>query len=91
MLRNLRETKREKITGDWKKLHTEELFYFYHHQTILGWYNEGRSNVQEIWHLRRGIRNAYRRSVGKTEVKRTLESPKRRWGDNIEMDLEEKK
>jgi len=35
--------------------------------------------------------NAYRSSVGKPEVKRTLESPKRRWGDNIEMDLEKEK
>jgi hypothetical protein len=37
-----------------------------------------------------GNRNAYRSSVGKPEVKRTLESPKRRWEDNIEMDLKKK-
>jgi hypothetical protein len=27
--------------------------------------------------------------VGKPEVKRTLESPRRRWEDNIKMDLQE--
>jgi hypothetical protein len=40
-LRKIRETKREKITGDWRKLHIEELFDFCHHQTILGWYMKG--------------------------------------------------
>jgi hypothetical protein len=38
-----------------------------------------------------GNTNACRSSVGKTEVKRTLESPKRRWGDNIEMGHQEEK
>ena len=38
-----------------------------------------------------GNRNAYRSSVTKPEVKETLERPKRRWGDNIEMDLKEEK
>jgi hypothetical protein len=36
--------------------------------------------------------NAYRRVVGKPEGKRTLERsrPRRRWVDNIKMDLREK-
>jgi hypothetical protein len=34
-------------------------------------------------------RNAYRLLVGKPEVKRPLGKPKRRWVDNIKMDLEE--
>jgi hypothetical protein len=28
VLRGIRETKREKVTGDWRKLHIEELFIF---------------------------------------------------------------
>jgi hypothetical protein len=32
-------------------------------------------------------RNAYRISVGKTEGKRPLGRPRRRWVDNIKMDL----
>jgi hypothetical protein len=32
-------------------------------------------------------RNAYRILVGKPERKRPLESPRRRWMDNIKMDL----
>jgi hypothetical protein len=34
-------------------------------------------------------RNAYRILVGKPEVKRPLGRPRRRWEDNIKMDLEE--
>jgi hypothetical protein len=34
-------------------------------------------------------RNAYRISVGKPECKRPLGRPRRRWVDNIKMDLRE--
>jgi hypothetical protein len=34
-------------------------------------------------------RNAYRKLVGKPEVKRPLGRPRRRWVDNIQMDLRE--
>jgi hypothetical protein len=34
-------------------------------------------------------RNAYRLLVGKPEGKRTLGRPRRRWADNIRMDLGE--
>jgi hypothetical protein len=36
-----------------------------------------------------GNRNAYRILVGKPEVKRPLGRPRRRWVDNIKMDLGE--
>jgi hypothetical protein len=34
-------------------------------------------------------RNAYRILVGKSEGKRPLGRPRRRWGDNVKMDLRE--
>ena len=34
-------------------------------------------------------RGVYRVLVGKSEEKRTLERPRRRWEDNIKMDLQE--
>jgi hypothetical protein len=37
-----------------------------------------------------GKRNAYRTLVGKPEGRRPLGRPRRRWVDNIEMDLREK-
>jgi hypothetical protein len=33
-------------------------------------------------------RNAYRLLIGKPKVKRSLGRPRRRWVDNIKMDLE---
>jgi hypothetical protein len=38
---------------------------------------------------RRGEKNAYRIFVGKPEGKRPLGRPRRRWVDNIKMDLRE--
>jgi hypothetical protein len=35
------------------------------------------------------VRNVYRVSVGKSEGKRPLERPRRRWEDGIKMDLGE--
>jgi hypothetical protein len=35
-------------------------------------------------------KGAYGVLVGKPEGRRQLERPKRKWGDNIEMDLQEK-
>jgi hypothetical protein len=35
------------------------------------------------------IRGAYRALVGKTEGRRPLERPRRRWKDNIKMDFRE--
>ena len=35
------------------------------------------------------VRNAHRILVGKPEGKRPLERPRRRWEDNIKMDLRE--
>jgi hypothetical protein len=42
-------------------------------------------HVARIWETR----NAYRILVGKPEEKRPLGRPKRRWVDNIKMDLRE--
>jgi hypothetical protein len=36
------------------------------------------------------MRNAYRYLIGKFEAKRQLGRPKRRWEDNINMDLKQK-
>ena len=43
------------------------------------------------WHVARvgGRRSAYGVLVGKPEGKRPLERSKRRWEDNVEMDLQE--
>jgi hypothetical protein len=51
----------------------------------------GRSQEASAWHAApmREKRNTYRILVGKSEGKRSLEKPRRRWVDNIKIDLRE--
>jgi hypothetical protein len=81
--------KRDEVTGEWRKLHNEELNYFYPSPNIVGviksrgmrW--EG--NVARMSE-RRGV---YRCLMGKPEGKSQLGRPRRRWEDNIKIDLQE--
>jgi len=47
--------------------------------------------MRSAWHVARvgERRGAYRDLVGKHEEKRSLGRPRRRWEDNIKMDLQE--
>ena len=68
VLRRVFGSKRDEVTGEWRKLHNEEL----RHVAPVG---EGR-----------GVHGVL---VGKPEGKRPLGRPRRRWEDNIKMDLRE--
>jgi hypothetical protein len=75
--------------GGWRKLHNEELHNLYSSPSIIRMI-KSRSmrraeHVARIWEKR----NAYRIFVGKREGKRPLRRPRRRWVDNINMDLRE--
>jgi hypothetical protein len=80
---------RNVVTGEWKKLHNEELRDLYSSPRIIRIVKSRRMG----WagHVTRmgEKRNAYRLIVGKPEGKRQLGRPRRRWVDNIRMDLEE--
>jgi hypothetical protein len=81
--------KRDEVTGEWRKLHNEELRDFYSSPSIIRIIKLRRTR----WagHVARmgEKRNAYRLLVGKTGGKRPLGRPRRRWVDNIRMDLGE--
>ena len=49
------------------------------------------SILRRVWHVTYmgSRRDTYRVLVGKLEVKRKLESPKRRWEDNFKMNIQE--
>ena len=88
VLRRIFGAKREEITGEWRKLHIEELndLYFSHNivQVIKSKKNE--RCVYSVW----GRGEAYIRfSVEEPERKRPLGRPRRRWEDNIKIDLQE--
>jgi hypothetical protein len=73
------------MTGGWRKLHNEELHNLYPSPNIIRMIKSRR--MRWAGHVaRRGeTRTAYRILVGK----RPLGRPRRRWMDNIKMDLRE--
>jgi hypothetical protein len=87
VLRRICGPKRDEVTGDWRKLHNEELRNLYSSPNIIRMIKSRR--MRWAGHVARmgETRNVYRILVGKSEGKRPLVRPKRRWVDNIKMDL----
>jgi hypothetical protein len=81
-------SKRDEVTGEWRKLHNEEINYLHSSPNIL---RVIKSKIMR-WagHVARmgEGRNVYRVLVGKSERKGPLGRLRRRWEDNIKMDLE---
>jgi hypothetical protein len=79
------------VTGEWRKLHNEELRDLYSLPSIIRIIKSRR--MRWASHVARigggGDRNAYRLLVGKPEGRRPLGRPRRRWVDNTRMDLGE--
>jgi hypothetical protein len=89
VLRRIFGPEREEVTGEWRKLHNEELHDLYSPPSIIRIIKSRR--MRWAGHVARmGVeRNAYRLLVGKAEGKRPLGRPRRRWVDNVRMDLVE--
>jgi hypothetical protein len=87
VLRRIFRPKRDEVTRRWKKLHNEELHDLYSSPIIIRIIKSRR--MRWTGHVaRRGEKgNAYRLLVGKPEGKKPLGRPRRRWVDNIKMDL----
>jgi hypothetical protein len=89
VLRKIFGLKKDEVSGEWGKLHNEELRDLYSSPSI----NRIIKSRRMRWagHVARmgEKRNAYRLLVGKPEGKRPLGRPRRRWVDNIKMDLGE--
>jgi predicted small integral membrane protein len=76
-------SKRDGVTGEWRKLHSEELL----RQVIIK-IIKARWMIWAVHVARRGEkRNAYRLLVGKPKGRRSLGRQRSRWADNIKIDL----
>jgi len=81
--------KRDEVTGEWRKLHNEELNNLYSSPNIVRVIKSRRMRwAGHVAHIGEG-RGVYRVLVGKPEGRRPLGRPRRRWEDNIMMDLRE--
>jgi hypothetical protein len=89
VLRRIFGSKRDEVTGEWRKLHNKELHDLYSSPSIIRIIMSRR--MRWAGHVvRMGEEmNSYRLIVGKPEGKRPLGRPRRRWVDNIRMDLGE--
>jgi hypothetical protein len=87
-LRRIFGPKRDKATGEWKRLHNEELNDRYSSPNII-WVIKSRRMrwVGHVAHMGEK-RGAYRILVGRPEGRRPLGIPRHRWEDNIKMDLQ---
>jgi hypothetical protein len=58
------------------------------HQISFEWSNKKKNKIGRACSMYWERTGAYRALVGKTEKRRPLERPRRRWKDNIKMDLQ---
>jgi hypothetical protein len=89
VLRRILRPKRDEVAGEWRKLHNDELHDSYSSPYIIRIIKARRMRL--AGHVARmgENRNAYRLLVGKPDGRRPLGRPRRRWLDNIRMDLVE--
>jgi hypothetical protein len=76
----------DQVTGDWRKLHNEELRNLYSSPSIIRMIKSRRMRWAGLHARMEETRNAYRILVGKPEGKRPLGRPRRRLVDNIKID-----
>jgi hypothetical protein len=86
VLRRIFGPKRDEVTGGLRKLHNEELHGLYSSPSI---FRLIKARMRWAGHVARmgEVRGAYNILVKRPEGRRPLGRPRRRWEDNIKMDL----
>jgi hypothetical protein len=88
VLRRVFGPKKDEVTEEWRKLHNEELSDMYSLNIVRVVKSRRMSWAGHVARMGEG-RGVHRVLVGKPEGKRPLGKPRRRWQDNIKMDLQE--
>jgi hypothetical protein len=87
VLRRIFGSKRDEVTGEWRRLHNQELYDLYSSSNII---RVIKSRIMRCaGHVARmgEWRGTYRILVGRPEGRRPIGRPRRRWEDNIKMDF----
>jgi hypothetical protein len=89
VLRRIFGPKRDEVRGEWKRLHDKELYALYSAPDIFRVMKSRR--LRWAGHVARmgERRGAYRALVEKPEGSRPFGRPRRRWKDNIKMNVRE--
>jgi hypothetical protein len=82
VLRRIFDPKRDEVTGEWRKLHSEELNGLYF---LSKYYSADQIKKNKLEERR----EAYSVLVGKPKGRRSLGRLRRRWEDNIKMNLQD--
>jgi hypothetical protein len=86
-LRRIFGPKRDEVTGEWRKLHNEELHNLYSYTDNIRQVKSWRMRWAEHVARMGEERNMYKVLMGKPEGKRLLGRLRRRWEDGIRIDL----
>ena len=89
VLRRIFGPRRDGVRGEWRKLHNEELNSLYSSPNIVRVVKSRRMRWSGHVALMEEGRGVHKVLAGKPEGKRPLGRPRRRWEDNIKMDLQE--
>jgi hypothetical protein len=89
VLRRVFGPKRDEVTGEWRKLHNEELRNLYSSTDIIRQVKSRRMRwAEHVARMGEDIK-MYKILMGKPEGRRPLERPRRRWEDGVRIDLRE--
>ena len=89
VLRRIFGPRRIDVTGEWRKLHNEELNDIYSSSNIVQVIKSRRMRWAGHVACVGDSKAVYRVVMGRSEGKRPLGRPRRRWVDNIKMNIQE--
>jgi hypothetical protein len=89
VLRKIFRSKRDEVTGEWRKLHKEELHHVYSSPNIIRVYHMKKNEMGGSYSIYGGKERCIQGFGEELEGNRPLERIRPTWEDNIKIDLQE--